>query len=302
MLITVALCTHNHRDRLVKTLASLRELKLPSSGSELLIIDNACSDGTSELVADSTNLRPDWPTRVVRELKLGLSNARNRAIAEAAGEYIFFMDDDETPGREWLMAYERAIMKYRPDALGGRIEVVFEDGERPAWVSDDVLGFLGRLDHGATERVLNDESTPIYGGNFGFRREIFSQIGTFDAQLGRLGSKNIGGEDTEMYRRMHRLGNTIVWVPDAVINHRIQSDKLRRAYFLDLHFRQGRMEGKHKRNGASRLPPKYVYGQLWRASKNAIAQRWAKGSNSSLRKEMNASYFAGYIIGWLSGT
>jgi GT2 family glycosyltransferase len=300
MLITVALCTHNHRDRLVKTLGNLRALELPKHGSELLIIDNASSDGTSELIGNRDNLRSDWPTRVVREMKLGLSNARNRAILEAAGEYIFFMDDDETPGPEWLTSYERAIVAHAPDALGGRIEVLFEDGERPAWVTDDILGFLGKLDHGGGERVLTDASTPIYGGNFGFRREIFARIGDFDARLGRLGTKNIGGEDTEIYRRMHGMGCTVVWVPDAVIYHRIQSDKLRRGYFIDLHFRQGRVEGSRKRDSGSRMPPKYLYGQLARAVMAALRQRREGGAQSSLRKEMNAAYFLGYLAGWVA--
>ena len=298
ILITVALCTHNHRDRLLKTLANLRTLDLPSRPSELLIIDNASSDGTSDLLANRDNLRSDWPTRVVREMKLGLSNARNRAIEDAAGEYIFFMDDDETPGRQWLTSYEQAIVAYRPDALGGRIDVLFEDGDRPAWVTDEILGFLGKLDHGGEERVLTDRSTPIYGGNFGFRRELFARIGNFDARLGRLGTKNIGGEDTEIYRRMHDMGCTVVWVPDAVIYHRIQSDKLRRGYFIDLHFRQGRVEGRRKRDTGSRVPPRYLYGQLGRALTAALRQRREQGGNSSLRKEMNAAYFLGYIVGW----
>ena len=38
---TVALCTHDHADRLVRTLADLRELHLPEAAWELLIVDNA---------------------------------------------------------------------------------------------------------------------------------------------------------------------------------------------------------------------------------------------------------------------
>jgi len=297
-LITVALCTHNHRGRLAKTLAKLRQLDLPSHPSELLIIDNASTDGTSELLAKGTECRDDWPTRVIHETRLGLSSARNRAIREAAGQYIFFMDDDETPDRQWLTSYERAILAHRPDALGGRIEVLFEDGDRPAWITDEILGFLGKLDHGGQERSLADPATAIYGGNFGFRVAVFSRIGDFDTRLGRLGSKNIGGEDTEIYRRLLAMGCSVFWVPDAVIHHRIQADKLRRGYFIDLHFRQGHSEGRRKRGTGSRIPPKYVYSQLGRAVTAALRQRRENGSDSSLRKEMNAAYFFGYICGW----
>ena len=82
--------------------------------------------------------------RTVREEKLGLSHARNRAIVEARGDYLMFIDDDETVDRDWLCAYERLIDAHAPDAFGGRQIVMFEDS-RPAWLRDDLLGFLGEL-------------------------------------------------------------------------------------------------------------------------------------------------------------
>jgi glycosyltransferase involved in cell wall biosynthesis len=298
---TVALCTHNHAERLARTLNTLAQLTPPTGPWELLIVDNASTDGTPQLVAAPEWRTPAMNVRVVREEKLGLSNARNRAILEATGEYVLFMDDDETPDPRWLDAHERIILAERPDALGGRIEVMFEDGERPAWLQDELLGFLGKLDHGGNARRLVAPDTPIFGGNFGFRRELFARIGAFDAGLGRKGSANTGGEDTEIYRRMIASGCNVWWVPDALIFHRIKAAKLRRRYFLDLHFRQGRTEGMRKRGAASRIPPAYLVPQLWRAVKSALSQRLNRGSNASLRNEMNVAYFLGYVYGWIRG-
>jgi glycosyltransferase involved in cell wall biosynthesis len=298
--LTLALCTHNHAERLARTLSALAQLVPPACAWELLIVDNASTDDTPHLIAASDWRTPAMNVRVVREEKLGLSNARNRAIREATGEYIVFMDDDETPDPHWLDAHERVILAEHPDALGGRIEVMFEDGERPAWLRDELLGFLGKLDHGGAARRLVAADTPIFGGNFGFRRELFARIGAFDAGLGRKGSANTGGEDTEIYRRMIASGCNVWWVPDAVIHHRIQAGKLRRRYFLDLHFRQGRTEGMRKRGAASRIPPAYLFPQLWRAIQAALSQRVSGGRRTSLRKEMNVAYFLGYILGWIS--
>ncbi len=163
--ITLALCTHNHADRLGRTLDDLASLQHPECAWELLVIDNGSTDATSSLLAETGWRPPGVPVRVVGEDRLGLSNARNRALQEMAGEYIVFMDDDETPGPGWLRAYHEAIAAYRPDAIGGRIEVLFE-GERPSWLGDELLGFLGQLDHGEA-RWLADRSTTIFGGNFG---------------------------------------------------------------------------------------------------------------------------------------
>lgn len=296
--LSVALCTHNHADRLVRTLADLQAVKPPTRPWEFIVIDNGCTDGTTALLAAHPWALAGATARVVREDKLGLSNARNRALREARGQYLLYMDDDETPDPAWLLAHERAMIEHQPDALGGRIEVMFEDGDRPAWLQDELLGFLGKLDNGEARWLTSDE-TPIFGGNFAFRRTVFDRIGDFDARLGRMGKVNSGGEDTEIYRRLLAFACRVRWVPDAVINHRIQTPKLRRRYFLDLHFRQGRWQGARKRGAGSRVPPKYLIPQLLRACGKALAQRLREGGDHSLRLEMNAAYFSGYILGWI---
>jgi glycosyltransferase involved in cell wall biosynthesis len=294
---TVALCTHNHVDRLVRTLEDLRALVMPNSAWELLIVDNGCQDGTPQLL--SRFGWPDgWSVRVVREDKLGLSNARNRAIKEALGEYIIFLDDDETPEPDWLCAYERLIEAKKPDAFGGRIRVLFEDF-RPAWLQDELLGFLGEVNRFESVTPLTEPNTSFYGGNFGFRKAVIETVGAFDPMLGRMGTVNTGGEEVDFYRRLLAARLSVWWTDEAVIYHRIQAAKLSRRYFLDLHFRQGKMEGSRKRGAQSRVPPKYLFPQLWRAMKAAVQQRLRTGSIGSLRKEMNAAYFLGYIAGWV---
>lgn len=296
---TVALCTHNHADRLVRTLADLARLELPRQPWELLVVDNGCRDNTPDLLA-----RHAWPTgwqvRVVREEKLGLSNARNRALADARGEYVIFMDDDETPGPDWLCAYERLIEAQHPDAFGGRQVVLFEDA-RPPWLRDEVLGFLGELNRADEIVPLTDLATPFYGGNFGLRRAVCERVGGFDAMLGRKGSDNTGGEEVDFYRRLLAAGFKVWWTPEAVIHHRIQAEKLSRRYFLDLHYRMGRMEAIRQRGGGSRLPPPYLFGQLLRALGAVWAVYRQSGRNATLRKEMNVAYFVGQIRGWALG-
>jgi glycosyltransferase involved in cell wall biosynthesis len=299
-LFTVALCTHNHADRLSKTLANLGKVSSPTRPWEIIVVNNGCTDETPSLLAD-TDWRPHGiPIRIVVEERLGLSNARNRAIREARGEYLVFFDDDETPDPQWLVAYEHATLTYNPDALGGRQEVLFEHGNRPSWLQDELLGFLGHLDYGS-ECWLTDPATPFYGGNFAVRRSIFSKVGKFDVDLGRKGRINSGGEDTEFYRRLIANNYTVRWVPEAMIHHRIRADKLQRGYFLELHYQQGLAEGARKRGKGSRLPPGYLFGQLTRAVKKALRCRLTQGSDLSLRLEMNAMYFLGYLRGWVAG-
>ena len=296
---TVALCTHNHADRLVRTLADLAQLKPPQRPWEFLVIDNGCRDGTPDLLK-----RHPWPAgwqvRVVREEKLGLSNARNRAIAAAHGEYVIFMDDDETADPDWLRAYEHLIEEHNPDAFGGRQVVLFEDA-RPVWLRDELLGFLGELNRSEHVAPLTDPYTPFYGGNFGFRRTVCQRVGGFDSMLGRKGAENTGGEEVDFYRRLLEAGFKVWWTPEAVIHHRIQAAKLERRYFHDLHYRMGSVEAIRRRGAGSRVPPRHLFGQLLRAMAAVRAQRRQEGRDATVRKEMNVAYFLGQIRGWAFG-
>jgi glycosyltransferase involved in cell wall biosynthesis len=263
-------------------------------------VDNASTDGTSEWLAQGAWRSPHVPSRSVQECALGVAHARNRALREAAGEYVVFLDDDETPEPDWLQQLEQIIDVHHPAAVGGRI-VAKLPGLRPRWLSDELLGFLGELDYGPEMQTLTELSSPIFTGNAAFHRQTVLDAGSFDVNLGRRGSIQSGGEDTELYRRLVSQGKTILWAPKAVIHHRIEPWKLRRRYFLDLHFHQGRMEGARKRGTLSRLPPKYLWPQVARAYGRALSQRLRMGSDHSLRLEMNAAYFTGYILGWVRG-
>ena len=296
---TVAICTHNHADRIARTLADLHGLRMPEATWELLVIDNACIDATPSMLACHT-WPAGWNVRVVREEALGLSNARNRALREARGDYLIFMDDDESPDPEWLRAFETLIRQHAPDAFGGRIEVLFE-GERPPWLVNELLGFLGQLNYGDVPIPLTHSGTPFYGGNFGIRRALCDSVGDFDPVLGRKGANNTGGEDVDFCRRVLAGGFSVWWTPHAIIFHRIEALKLKRSYFLDLHYRQGHMEAIKRRGRASRIPPRYLLPQLWRALLAFVREWRAGGSSATVRKEMNVAYFVGYIKGWAFG-
>jgi len=300
--LTVALCTHNHGARLRITLNDLRHLHATEDKAELLIVDNASTDDTGEILREFPWGQLPFSVRIVKEMKLGLSNARNRAIKEARGDYILFMDDDETADPNWLCAYDSLIRQYSPDMAGGPIRVRFENCEKPVWVTDDLLGFLGELDHNKPTTRAVDESLKLFGGNFAFKRSVFEQIGRFDPDLGRTGTTNTGGEDTDMFFKVLNAGCSIYWTPDAIIHHRIDATKLTKRYFHNLHYLMGCTAGIRQRGNRSRTPPLYIYPQLWRAALSVIRQRRNSGKQSSVRKEMNVAYFLGVIRGWLAST
>src|SRR5262249_57858235 len=131
----VVVCTHNRADSLPATLASLRGLDATPEGFEVIVVDNASTDGTPAVVAAA---RREWPgppdtLRLVHEPRLGLNHARNRGIAEARGAVVAFLDDDAVVVPGSLGELTRA---YRSDpalwCAGGRGGPRCPAGTRPA--------------------------------------------------------------------------------------------------------------------------------------------------------------------------
>lgn len=59
---------------------------------ELIVVDNSSSDGSADIVAEHGDVR----IRLLLEGTQGVSYARNRGLAEARGEFVAFLDSDDT--------------------------------------------------------------------------------------------------------------------------------------------------------------------------------------------------------------
>ena len=106
---SVTICTRNPRlDYLSRVLTALRQQTLPMIEWELLLIDNASQNPLQNLVDLSWH-----PTaRIVHESEPGLSPARLRAIAEAEGELIIFVDDDNVLDPSYLSESMRIALQF----------------------------------------------------------------------------------------------------------------------------------------------------------------------------------------------
>ena len=84
-LISVIVCTHNRANLLRRTLTSLVCQEFPIAGYEILVVDNASSDDTPDVVQA---FRDRANVRYLREDCLGLCVARNTGWRAAAGRYV----------------------------------------------------------------------------------------------------------------------------------------------------------------------------------------------------------------------
>lgn len=234
IVVSVIIATHNRRPLLGETLDALVHQDWPRESYEVLVVDNASTDGTSEMVASFAARNPLPAVRLLHEARPGKSHAVNQAAAAASGRILACTDDDVLPDVGWLRAIVEAMDETGSDFLVGRIRPRWETPP-PAWMSPRLYGVLAVPDNGPDRfpigAGLNEHAMPI-GANMAVKADVVRRIGGWRADLGKLRDTLRSGEDHEFYLRMLRAGMRGVYEPRASVAHFVPADRLRRAYFL----------------------------------------------------------------------
>jgi GT2 family glycosyltransferase len=235
--VSVVVSTHNRAASLERTLATLVGQSGAPANWELIVVDNASRDSTRSVVASYEASIPNL--RYVYEGELGLSAARNRGVAEAAGDIIVFTDDDVLAPPDWLAELVGALERCpQAGAAGGRVELLLP-GPRPEWLQPDLEGFLAAADYGDGVHTLEPPRYPV-GANMAVRREWLQKVGAFKTSLGRRGKSVGGSEEQELFLRLFDAGGRVVYAPNAALRHAIEPERLERRWFVRRAYAQGR--------------------------------------------------------------
>ena len=216
-LVSVIVAVWNSPEQIRRCLAALERQTLPRDQFEILVVDNGSTDDT----AAASRAVPG--VIVLEESQPGSYAARNRALAEARGEYVAFTDADCVPADDWLEAALRAAQANpRSGVLAGRIEVF--DESRPE----------GRV-FGDYERLFSFPQAFAARGNCATAnwvspKLVFDKLGGFNAALK-------SGGDRQMALRIRNSGLALVFVPDMVVQHPV------RASWIELVRKRRRLSG-----------------------------------------------------------
>lgn len=299
--LCVAFCTYNRADRLDKLLAALRAQQC-SVPFEILAVNNNSPDNSLEVLTGLQQL-PGAPLRIVTETAPGIVPARNRALAETLEhDILIFIDDDELPQAGFLEAAYHAIAHEGAQCVGGRIEIDFSSHPRPAWLNEDISGFLGRLDYGDQAFWIRSPDTPVWSGNVAYDLSLFRDDPTlrFDMRYNRAGRPIGGGEDQAMFQRLLHNGTRIRYRPDMAIWHSVESWRLKRGYFIKLHYLAGLRKGLYELPDYPTIlfgAPVFLYRQAIEHSLVAIG-KYVSWAPDALRQAMIAAHTIGLISGY----
>ena len=219
--ISVCICTYKRAELLAKLLNALKD---QDSGSfftySVVVVDNDYM-GSAREVVHSLKSQSSISISYHIEPEQNIALARNRAVANADGEFIAFIDDDEFPSKSWLMNLYKSRDEFCADGVLGPVVPSYE-GNPPEWV---VQGkFYERPSH-RTGEVLNWTNTRT--GNVLLRRAIFSiEDSMFRPEFGS------GGEDRDFFRRMIAKGMRFVWCAEAPVYEAVPAERCTRSFML----------------------------------------------------------------------
>jgi GT2 family glycosyltransferase len=237
-MLTVILCTHNGTDTLDRTLRAFCSLTPPPGGWNLVIVDNASTDGTPELIQRYAGR---LPMLSLCEINLGKPHALNTGIAHATGDFVVFADDDILPEPNWLLAWREAADRY-PEigVFGGAIVPVFEVPP-PDWLLE--TSWLTVLYSGTAPTLAEGPKSPdaaqIYGANMAVRTEVLEAGLRYDPVY-MAGPDALMGDETDFVTRASRAGFVLGFAPAAKVGHIVNRTQVTWRWILRRFYRHGR--------------------------------------------------------------
>ena len=295
---SIIVCTYNRAESLKDTLAALSRLEAPPTRTwEVIVVDNNSRDHTRQLVKAA---QQNWPRlRYVFEPAQGLSHARNRGIAEAAGDIILFTDDDVLPELDWMETTLAGLDKYGADACGGYIAPIWETPP-PDWLTERFYGFLAVRTDRSDDYPIESASQAPFGANMAIRRSVFGKVGGFDTSRGRKGKVLASGEDGEMFERILAAGYKADFLGQSRVHHKVEAFRLTKRYFRRWRFQTSRNIAQSRGLAGDRRIfniPLFVFPQLVRAIIRMVWGHLTQPRDEAFNREIIVFHFLGLIQG-----
>jgi glycosyltransferase involved in cell wall biosynthesis len=247
--VSVIIATRNRSLLFARMLQSLdRALSTASVDAQVVVVNNGSTDTTAAVI-------DDWIRRAPGRLACfapqpGKAHALNQALRLVRAPLLAFTDDDVEVQPQWLQAILGFFVEH-PEygAAMGRVLV-------PPHVTDPALH--ARIAHYGTLPFFDrgdavSDGKHLYGCNMVVRRTVLEQVGPFNERLG-VGASGMH-EDGDLARRILRSRVRIGYMPNVVVYHAVEPERLTLEHFRIVHLRRAcsRFEMDPNRGWGSRL-------------------------------------------------
>ncbi|MCD6301612.1 MAG: glycosyltransferase family 2 protein [Staphylothermus sp.] len=216
-LVSIVIPTHNRREMLARLIRSLLESNYPKDRLEIIVVDDASTDGTHEYIK---MLFPQ--VKVIRNNEENLlAESRNIGIRTSMGKYIFLIDDDNIVDKNTIKELVE-FMEDHPDVgVAGPIMYFLKDPtriwcagiKRNYWITITKYVGSNTRDKGQYREFHESDDFP---NAFMVRREVFEKVGLFNSRL-----FPIHYDEGDFCQRVRKAGYKVMVVPTARVWHDI---------------------------------------------------------------------------------
>ena len=265
MTVSVVIPTYNRREQVARAIDSVLAQTVPVE--EIIVVDDGSRDGTGEAIRS----RYGSLVRLFVQENGGAATARNRALCEAKGGWIAFLDSDDV----WLPAkIERQLLAL--SSLGDGFGVCFTDnafGNNPAMNRTifEEVGFKSSTPFGALDdpaACILAEREPFFTSSLLVRRSLIQEVGGFDKAL-------VPREDSDLFFRLSfRTGFCFVAEPLVCVDR----DPSRSVGLVELYATRDN----RKYDMLARLNTKWL----------SMPQVVGRGYEHTVRERLRATYYS----------
>lgn len=235
--LSVAICTYNGETRIGAVLERLRsQCNTAAFTWEIIVVNNNSTDDTQRMIEQfQQNWDQPFPLRVVLETEQGLAFARSRAVREAQGELVAFLDDDTLPAEDWVtQTCQFAQTHPQAGAFGGQIHGDFE--VEPPEDFKKVAVFLAIIERGSIPYCYEPRTRMLPpGAGLVVRRKAWQDaVPPRTVLVGRTKQRMLASEDIEAVAYIQKAGWEIWYNPNMHLYHQIPKWRMERTYLLSL--------------------------------------------------------------------
>lgn len=217
MKCSICINTYKRPELLKILLDSLVIQKLDSSLSiEIIVVENDNIQLSKPIVNNYEILmknNPNWQFKYFTQPIKNIAITRNKAVAEATGDYIFFIDDDEYAEPEWIIKTIACLNDYKADAVFGAV-ISYFDKITPIWIQRNKM----------FHREIQKTGTPpnyTRTGNCLIKKELLNTIdGPFDLNYGIT-----GGSDSHLFHLLYNNGAKFVFCAESIVYEYIPPER-----------------------------------------------------------------------------
>jgi GT2 family glycosyltransferase len=168
----------------------------------------------------------------------GLSGARNTGFYALQTDIAAFLDDDAAADKHWLESLVGEFADPAVIAAGGWVAPRWESGEC-RWLAPELRWIVG-CSYRGLPRGVAEIRNPI-GANMAFRRAVLVGVGGFREDVGRIGDRPLGDEETDLSIRARAQwpDARILHVPAARVEHAVPPVRTRWRYLVSRCWAEG---------------------------------------------------------------